>query len=230
MRPIAEGLWCVEAQMAIAGMPLSLRMTVMRGPGGGLVLHSPVELDDATAEAIDALGPVEHIVAPSRMHHLYVLGAARRWPGAKLWAAPGLPAKRRDLGFDDVIGDRAPEALADTLDVALFVGAPVASELLCFHRSSRTLVVVDLVFNIHSSTSLVSRLYLRSMGGWQRLAQTPVVRAMIRDREGARRSLERVFEWDFDRLVMAHGEIIERGAKAQLAVALEQIAPGLPHR
>ncbi|NVB41200.1 DUF4336 domain-containing protein [Pseudenhygromyxa sp. WMMC2535] len=228
LRQLDADLWCAEAELAVAGMPLGIRMTVMRGPGGGLILHSPIEIDDALAAELDALGPVEQLIAPNRMHHLYLLGAARRWPVAKLWGAPGLPAKRRDLIFDGVLGDRPPEVLAETLDTALFAGAPMASEVLCLQRASRTLIVTDLVFNIHHTRSLLSQLYLRANGAWQRVAQTALLRVLIRDRAAARRSLEHVFCWDFDRLIMAHGEVVDTGGKAALAEALKKIAPGLP--
>ncbi len=214
--------------MAVAGMPLALRMTVIRHPDGSLILHSPVEIDDDLAADISALGPVSLLLAPNRFHHLFLLGAGRRWPGAQTWVAPGLARKRPDLLFDGVLGDEAPPELAPALETVLFAGAPVASEVLCLHRSSRTLIVADLVFNIHRSESLLSRLYLRANGAWKRVAQTAVIKLATRDRAAARSSLERVFAWDFDRLIMAHGDVVDRGAKPVLARALDwDLGPGV---
>lgn len=223
LRALADDLWCAEAEIAVARMPLGVRMTVLRRPGGGLILHSPIEIDDALADAIDALGPVEHLIAPNRFHHLFLLGATRRWPEARLWGAPGLPAKRRDLVFDEVLGDDTPEQLADCIELRLIAGAPIVSEVALFHPPSRTLVLTDFVFNIQRSSSRVSRLYLRLSGAWQRLAQTPLTRMLVRDRAAARRSLKAVFEWDFDRLIVAHGDIVEHGGKRRLADALAKL-------
>ena len=227
LRELSRDLWIVDTQIRVAGAVLGTRMSVLRRPDGSLILHSPIEIDDALAEELEELGPIHDLIAPSRLHHMYLFGADRRWPGATTWAAPGLPRKRPDLVFDAVLGDRTPPQLADTLETCLFAGSPIASEVIVFHRASRTLIVTDLVFNIHQTPSLFSQLYLRASKAWQRCAQTPAVRLLIRDREAARRSLERVFEWDFDRLIMAHGEVIEAGGRAQLARALEPIAPGL---
>lgn len=227
LREIAPSLWTAEAELAVAGMPLAIRMTVLRRPDGSLILHSPIDIDDALAAELDALGPVAHLLAPNRLHHLYMLGAARRYAEAKTWAAPGLPDKRRELLFDELLGDATPPQLADTIETRLFAGAPLASEVVCFHGQSRTLIVTDLVLNIHATRSWLSRLYLQASGAWQRCAQTPLVRASIRDRSAARRSLERMFEWDFERLIMAHGEIVERDARAVLAAALARLAPDL---
>jgi hypothetical protein len=227
LQEIAEDVWVAGSEMAVSGFPLEIRMTVIRRPDGGLILHSPIEIDDALAAELDAIGPVCDLLAPSRMHHMFVFGAERRWPDATLWAAPGLPDKRRDLLFDEVLGDATPPAWAGTLETQLFAGCPLASEIVCFHPGSRTLIVTDLVFNIQRSRSGLSRAYLRASGAWQRLAQTPLMRAVIRDRAAARHSLERMFAWDFDRLIMSHGDIVERDAKRQLGEALARLAPDL---
>ena len=34
---------------------------------------------------------------------------------------------------------------------------------------------------------------------------------LIRDRAAARASLERILAWDFDRVIVAHGDVLERG-------------------
>ena len=39
---------------------------------------------------------------------------------------------------------------------------------------------------------------------------------LIRDRSAARQSLERILAWDFDRVVVAHGDVLERGGREAL--------------
>jgi hypothetical protein len=34
----------------------------------------------------------------------------------------------------------------------------------------------------------------------------------FRDREATRASFQRILSWDFDRVILAHGELLERGA------------------
>jgi len=40
-----------------------------------------------------------------------------------------------------------------------------------------------------------------------------------KDRRAAKQSLERILEWDFDRIILSHGENIESDAKAVLRKA-----------
>ncbi|MFV8755848.1 DUF4336 domain-containing protein [Nannocystaceae bacterium ST9] len=227
LRRIAESLWVGESELSIAGMPLAIRMTVIRLPSGDLVLHSPIAIDDDLAARLEQLGPIRHVLAPNRLHHLHVRAAAERWPRAKLWAAPGLPDKRPKLRFDEVLGDVAPLEFEGVIETCLFAGAPLASEVVLYHRPSHTLIVTDLVFNVQRSTSSVSRLYWKAVGAWQRVAQTPVQRLMVRDRRAARVSLARMHAWPFERLIMAHGDIVERGAREAFASAVAKLAPGL---
>ena len=39
---------------------------------------------------------------------------------------------------------------------------------------------------------------------------------LIRDRRAARESLERILAWDFDRVVVAHGDVLESGGREAL--------------
>jgi hypothetical protein len=39
---------------------------------------------------------------------------------------------------------------------------------------------------------------------------------LIRDRRAARQSLVRILGWDFDRIVVAHGDVLERGGREAL--------------
>jgi hypothetical protein len=42
---------------------------------------------------------------------------------------------------------------------------------------------------------------------------------LTRDRKAARASLERVLQWDFDRIIMAHGEVLQSGGKTAMQKA-----------
>jgi hypothetical protein len=88
-----------------------------------------------------------------------------------------------------------------------------------FQRSSRTLVLTDLCFNIQSSSSRVARLVFRANGMWRRFGPSRMVRLLVSDEGAFRRSLEQVLRWDFERIVPGHGEVIEHGGPAALRAA-----------
>ena len=96
-------------------------------------------------------------------------------------------------------------------------------EVLLLHRPSRTLVITDLCFNIQRSDSRIARAFFRANGMWQRFGPSRIIRALaVSDRAALRRSLEEVLHWDFERILPAHGDVIERGGPA---AAARRVAP-----
>jgi hypothetical protein len=204
---LAEQLWCAEqAQTLPGGVQIPTRMTVLGLSDGRLVLHSPIAMDDALAEEVTRLGTVTDIVAPNCLHHLYLAGAAARFPRAQVHGPPGLREKRPDISFHSVLSDRPPATWGEEIDLLLLAGQPRINELAFLHRRSRTLIVSDFVFHMLRPQGFATGLLLRMFGTHRRLARSRLWHLYTRDRRAARRSERALLEWQFERLVMAHGE------------------------
>ena len=219
LRNLAPNLWVAERPLKLAIGDIGTRMTVIRLADGGLWLHSPVRLDAATRAALEALGPVRAVVAPSKVHHFFVDDYLAAYPEACAYAAPGLAEKRRDLSFYAVLGDDAPAAWAGDIEQHLFRGAPYINEVVFFHRSTRTLVLTDLAFNVAADKTRGARLFHWLNGTAGRFGPHRMVRFMIRDRVAARHSLERILQWDIDRITVTHGDVLDRGGRERLTTA-----------
>jgi len=215
MKQLADDIWTDDATHSMFGLRLTTRMTVVRLDAGGLWLHSPVALDGRRRDAVDDLGPVRHIVAPNRYHHVYLDDWVRAYPNADLWGAPGLPEKHTDLTFDRVLTRQNPPWL-DTLDQMGVDGLEAISEVVFFHRPSRTLVTTDLLFNEHDPDGWLTRAYL----WWNGLLDKPGISELIflaaDDTEALHDSYERLLDWDFQRIVLSHGRVIEDEARETL--------------
>jgi hypothetical protein len=211
LRQLAENLWVADRPQTFYGLPVGTRMTVMRLSGGRLMLHSPVALDDELRAQLDALGRVGFVVAPNRVHHLYAGDVARDYPQARLWVAPGLSHKRPDLVFEAVLTDDAPEEWRGEVDQVFFRGRPYENEVTFFHRASRTLLLCDLAFNFGPSAAAPTRWLMKLIRSYGRLGPSKLDPLLIRDRKAARESLEKILAWDFDRVIVSHGDVLERG-------------------
>ena len=210
---LAEGLWTVTRPFKMLGLTLASRMTVVRLGDGSLFLHSPVRLDADLRRALDALGPVRHVVAPNRMHNLFCGDYRAAYPEAHLYGAPGLAGKRPELAFDAELEDTAPAAWAAEIGQALIAGIPMLNEVVFRHRASHTLILTDLAANSGPEDPPALRLWLRLNRAYGRLATPLEVRLLCRDRAAARQSLDRVLGWEFDRVVVGHGAVVERDGK-----------------
>ena len=213
---LSTNIWVTERPQRFYGLEVGTRMTVIRLADGSLLLHSPVELDAELRRELEAVGRVRFAVAPNRVHHLYAGEVAKVYPGARLWVGPGLERKRPDLVFAGVLGDEAPAEWKDEVDQTFFRGRPYENEVVFFHRASRTLIMCDLAFNFGPRTAAPTRLLMKLLRSYGRFGPSTLDPLLIRDRRAARRSLERILAWDFDRVVVAHGDVLESGGHQAL--------------
>src|SRR4051812_7740740 len=105
---LAADLWVATRPLPLIVGDIGTRMTVVRLRDGSLFLHSPVRLDAETRAALDALGPVRAVIAPSLVHHFFVGDYQAAYPQATLYAAPGLEKKRTDVPFGAALDDEPP--------------------------------------------------------------------------------------------------------------------------
>jgi glyoxylase-like metal-dependent hydrolase (beta-lactamase superfamily II) len=215
LEPFAEDLFTEARALRFAGVETGTRMTVIRLAGGNLFVHSPVALAPGTREAVDALGAVRAIVAPSRFHHLYVGDWMRAYPEAIVCACPGLERKRRDIAWDRVLDDEAEPEWQGEIDQVCFTARPLENEVVFFHRASRTLVCADALFALASHESRLTRLVARLLGNTHP-GSTWVERILIRDRMGARAQVDRMLAWKPERIVLAHGDPVYEDGEAVL--------------
>lgn len=227
---IAPDVWATEHDHFMPGrLHFRARMVVVRLPDGGLLLHSPVPIDDRLAAELAALGEVRVLVAPNQLHHLYLSAAQQRYPDAVTWGAPGLAEKVSGLRIDHVLGAESP-AWGATFAPHWVDGVPWMSEHAFLHHPSRTLVVTDLFFDFHAEdvANWGSRLFFRMLGVLGRAKQSPLVRLQTKDHAAAARSCRALVALDVDRVVPAHGRVIEGDVRRTLQTALSWMLSGAP--
>ena len=220
----AESLWSVPVPHRYLGLHLGTRMTVIRLPGDNLWLHSVVAIDDFLGDEIQALGNVRHIVLPDLYHHVYASDAIQRWPAAKVYAPAAMRRKRPELRIDVDLSETADPSWCGEI-TPVHIDGSILDETVFLHGPTRTLVCADLVENFDSSPHFATRLYLKAAGIQDRVAFSRLLRPVYRDRRAARKSLERLLALDFDRIVLAHGRVLEHGGPAAVRDAYRWLEP-----
>jgi Domain of unknown function (DUF4336) len=95
-KSVAENVWIVDSgPMHVAGMPLPVRMTIIRLVNGDLLLHSPTQFSLGLKHQLDRLGQIRFLVAPNIAHWTFLKDWQRSCPDATTWAAPGVRQRRQ---------------------------------------------------------------------------------------------------------------------------------------
>ncbi len=218
LTPLDGDIWVAEQPLSFFGLRLGSRMTVVRLSDGGLWLHSPIALDDDLRAEVEALGEVRYVVAPNKYHHLSVGDWKGAFPEAVLCAAPGLARKRKDLAIDATLSDAPEEGWQDDLAQVHITANSTFMETVFLHRASGTVISADLALNFQGSDHAATRFYLWRAGTRGKVTLSRMLRPTWTFNRGTnRKAVDRILAWDFDRLVVGHGAVVETGARDTLA-------------
>lgn len=222
LKAVAPDLWIAEMPASKLGFEFDARMSVVRLPDATLWIHSPIELSTRLRAETEALGKVAFIVTPFSRHYMHLAEWARAFPDALVFGAPGLTQATVQTKLHDFLDDTPNAAWSSVLDQMIFRGNKLDTEVDFLHKPSKTLIVADLCFNIPSRRSFSTRIIARLLGILNRVAPSPTFRFGARgdtEKSEIRKSLQRLLEWDFDRVILSHGDIIERNGKARVRAA-----------
>lgn len=221
--PFAEDLHLADGPVvSFHGFPYPTRMAVVRLSSGGVWVWSPIALTPELSAAVEAVGPVRFIVAPNKLHHLFLAEWRRRWPDARVYAPPGLARKKPRLRFDGELGDTSDSPWMADIDQVVFRGSPVMEEVVFFHRASRTAIFADLIQRFPEPAARGWKGLVMRLGGLvgPQGSTPPDWRLTFLRRAPARAARRTVLEWQPERLVIAHGDCATSGATGIVAAAL----------
>ena len=227
-KPVADGVFIVDSTLSgLLGKVMPARMTIIRLPDGGLLLHSPTRFSPALKREAEALGPIRHLVAPNSAHWTFLPEWQRACPDATTWAAPGLrdrsQVQESGVRLDRDLSDVPPAEWGGAIALATVPGGLGFQEVALFHRPTRTLVLTDLVLNLEAGKLPVVLRPLAQLFGITAPdgVPPPYLRGVIKlQRREAARSATRLLDMQPERVIFAHGRWFERDGTAALRRSL----------
>lgn len=228
LREIDKDIWVAEQPLKYFGLDVGTRMTVIRLNKGELTIISPIQTDNALVAQLNQLGQVTYVICPNLYHHLFVKYFQNIYPQAKVWATSGLEIKRPELQLDKIISNEQDNILNE-IDCLLFNGfktltlngASLLNECVFFHRASRSLILTDTAFHFDENFTMTTQLTARIMGGYKQLRPSLLEKLATTEKDRVKQSVERVLAWNFERVIMAHGSIIEKDGKTRFKEGYE---------
>lgn len=220
---VPGAVWAAERPFLWNSIDVGGKMAVVKLSDGSLWVHSPVELEADLRTALDAIGPVAHIISPNYEHVKYAKQWKDAYPSAILYGCPGLIEKEKGIPYDVEVGqgNKAPPAWGSDIELSWFdceknpfLGGAFFNEVVFLHVPSGTLIVTDLYWN-YPGEDVPQGTWLWKQG-MDRVYLPFYKSFMIDSPSKFDAAMARVKAWEFDRVLPCHGDVITSGGKRAL--------------
>jgi len=224
LRPFAENVWLLPYPLKMLGVDLHRNVTIIRLNSGKLVIHSTAPFSPEDVAEIRSLGDPGWILDGILRHDTFAKEGREAFPQADYLAPEGFSEQ---VGFPTKPIVPAPMEWGTELLVQEIAGVPAAREVALFFPPSRTLILTEVIFNFPENQPLWTELLLRVAVGSEHSPGMPrPIKMQVQDKDAFRASLRAILEWDFERVIVGHGEPIETDAKAKVRAAFQAAMEG----
>jgi hypothetical protein len=218
MQEFADNVWIVDGpNVRDFGVMFTTRMIVVKLANGSVWVDSPVPVPFETLQRITELGPVSYLVVATPRHVWRLEAWHTLFPEAQLWVPRTtlFTLKKGHLPLTGTLRDAPQNDWVNDIDQLAFKGNPLIEEVLFFHKASRTVILDDLIQNhLIVKGKPFHNVPFKLAGVTYPHGGVPLdIRLSFTDRNLARRSLEKLLIWDFDKLIIGHGVCMEKDAK-----------------
>lgn len=227
MRKIGAGIWIHERPFRLFGADFGNRMTIIEVSDGALLVHSPTALDDTLKSDVERLGRVAYLITPNAFHGMFTDDWMTALPDARHFTAR---TDNTGKNKSEPLSLCAMTELSPALETARVEGIPKLQEYVFYHRPSRTLILTDLAFNIGTDVPMWTKIFFSLNDAYGKFGPSRLMRSMITDKTAFKASLAALLEWDFEQIIVSHGDIVEQDGKNVLRRAFQPYLVTPPNR
>lgn len=201
--------------------PMGGRSTAIKLSSGDVWVVASTPYSDETKTAVEKLGTVKYILAADADHHFFLTDWKKNYPDAKMIGVETLPGKKKGehWKFDEVYkpGEENKFGFEDDIEAIYFSGFS-KKDVAWLHKSSKTLIVADLIFNLPAneqyskSKQRKTGLFTKKLNPYTEFHKN-FIWSESKDKSAMTRDAKAVNEWDFERIIPCHGDTIETDAK-----------------
>lgn len=219
MKALSQNLWLLTYPLRLLGVDMRRHVTVVRLDSGDLVIHSTGPFAPQDVKAIHTKGRPAWIVEAMLSHDTFSREGWSAFPEVPFLAPAGF-SERVAFPVQPILPP--PPEWSGQLEVLRVEGNEIYGEHVFFHPASRTLIVADLAFNFSDDEPFWTELLLKvAVGSEHCPGMARPFRHAITDESAFCDSMRAMMAWDFDRVIVGHGDIIETGGHAAIQRMLE---------
>jgi len=217
-----NNLWVAESSFKLIGINLGNRMTIVRLSNGELFLHSPLAFQSALNEEINQLGKIRYLIAPNLAHNLFINDWKQANPDALVLAPKCIKKAIPDQRLETLSQTDIPSIWGQDISLVYVWGMPLLQEYVFIHHPSKTLILTDIAFNVHSVDSSWEKLAFKLYGAYGKFSPTWLIKKIIKNRAEFDKSIQEILQHDFDRIIVSHGEVVPANAKTLFELTFVQ--------
>jgi len=217
-QPITDDVWLLAFPLKVLGADLRRNVTVVRLLSGKLLIHSTAPFSPADVAVIRQLGEPGWLLDGVLRHDTFAHEGRNAFPGIPYLAPPGFTEQ---AGVETIPLVPCPDEWLGKLRALEIQGMPEMRDTVILHEPSGTLIITELLFNFGDDQPIWTELLLRAaIGGEHHPGMSRPFKHAVKDEAAFIASVRTILEWNFDRIIVGHGDVIERDGKARLRGAL----------
>ena len=208
-------IWTRDYLIHYSGTTVYSTCTVIKLSSNSICIHSPCKLDMDFKNWIKENNyTVDYIIVPGNYHYFHALEWSNYFFNSKVLICPGVERKVPSLRIDGFLFDKYTDGVFENhFDCVLLRGFNEMWESVLYHKSSSTLITVDIIENIGSNTPGANRmlkLYWKCVTFmWNRAAPAPEYQWFVKDKKCIETCLKKILnnkEWNYTQIILSHGE------------------------
>ncbi len=209
---------CLSSEVKIPLMDLPVRTTFVKCSAAGILISPGSSLD---IDKLNGLSGVTDIVAPNLFHCAGIMRSLTVFPQATVWGPVGAKKLKPDIPWSKELSLGA-WPYQDELSMVILSGIPSLNEAIFYHSESRSLILTDLCFNLSNPSGFGAWLILNLAGTYKKCAVSRLFLREVKDRTSFKNSIVEFLKYDFDNVILAHGDNLIGNGKARLVEALRE--------
>lgn len=213
-----KNLQVMECTIRMPLMSLPVRSMIVTLANAKVLISPGSELSE---EQYAQLESITDIVAPNLLHCAGIPKAAEKFPEARVWGVSGAKEHRPKMSWTHVLTAES-WPFQEELPVIALAGMPKVNEAVFVHRESSTLIATDFVFNLVRASGLGAWIILNLFGTYRKFGVSKFYAKFVSDKAVFEKSLGRLLAFEFENIVMSHGDVVKGGGKALLLQALRE--------
>ena len=217
-RQLTDDVALISFPWRALGIDFKRNVTLLRLGDGRVIIHSSARFTEQDVAAIRRFGQPMWLVETTLMHDTFAKEGHQAFPDLPYLAPEGF-AEASGISTTSLIPP--PSDWAGEIDVFKIDGVR-SNEHALVHQRSGTLVLADLFFSFPEDIRGWPRFFVRQVMRLPRFFGISAFfrRLVVRDKEAFKRSVNALLALDFERVVVAHSEPVDKDAKPAVEQAL----------